>query len=57
MTPAGTNPPFSFFPAFDKEANDKIVSHIFAMSSRGDVGNPLTMLLKAIKTENVKKNG
>ncbi len=47
--------PFSFFPEFDKEANDKLVSHILAMSSSSDVGNPLKMLIKANKTSNDKQ--
>ena len=43
------NKPFSFFPEFDKEANNKLISQIFAMANSSDVGNPLTLLIGASK--------
>lgn len=50
-----TNKSFSFFPEFDKEANNKLVSSIFKSSRENVVGNPMDLLIWASKY--IKKDG
>lgn len=46
---------FEFFPAFDKERNDRVVSGIFKASRSGVVNNPLALLNWANKNANNDK--